>query len=127
MHMWQASVENNCYQEMPNIGWDWACSCHFRSGTKWLDHRLGALQIRGGGGGGRQNAATRRNMRREERVTVQGPVKEQQPDGMSHRGGHTGQQALHIHTSRSAYALLMPTPPPPRARRQTLHMGILPS
>ena len=35
---------------------------------------------------GRQNAATRRNMRREERVTVQGPVKEQQPDGMSHRG-----------------------------------------
>ena len=27
-------------------------------------------------------------MRREERVTVQGPVKEQQPDGMSHRGVH---------------------------------------
>ena len=25
-------------------------------------------------------------MRREERVTVQGSVKEQQPDGMSHRG-----------------------------------------
>ena len=25
-------------------------------------------------------------MRREERVTVQGPVKKQQPDGMSHRG-----------------------------------------
>ena len=25
-------------------------------------------------------------MRREERVTVQGPVKEHQPDGMSHRG-----------------------------------------
>ena len=36
---------------------------------------------------GRQKAATRRNMQREERVTVQGPVKEQQPDGMSHRGG----------------------------------------
>ena len=34
----------------------------------------------------RQKAVTRRNMRREERVTVQGPVKEQQPDGMSHRG-----------------------------------------
>ena len=30
-------------------------------------------------------------MRREERVTVQGPVKEQQPDGMSHRGGGGGQ------------------------------------
>ena len=29
-------------------------------------------------------------MRREERVTVQGPVKEQQPDGMSHRGGSWG-------------------------------------
>ena len=28
-------------------------------------------------------------MRREERVTVQGPVKEQQPDGMSHRGGRS--------------------------------------
>ena len=36
---------------------------------------------------GRQNAATRRNMRREDRVTVQGPVKKQQPDGMSHTGG----------------------------------------
>ena len=29
-------------------------------------------------------------MRREERVTVQGPVKKQQPDGMSHRGGGGG-------------------------------------
>ena len=38
------------------------------------------------GRSGRQNAATRRNMRREERVTVQGLVKEQQPDGMSHGG-----------------------------------------
>ena len=28
---------------------------------------------------------TRRNMRGEEQVTVQGPVKEQQPDGMTHR------------------------------------------
>ena len=38
------------------------------------------------GRSGRQKVATRRNMRREERVTVQGPVKEQQRDGMSHRG-----------------------------------------
>ena len=38
------------------------------------------------GRSGRQNAATRRNMRREERVTVQGPVKEQPPNGMPHRG-----------------------------------------
>ena len=42
------------------------------------------------GRSGRQKAATRRNMRREERVTVQGPVKEQQPDGMSHGGGGGG-------------------------------------
>ena len=39
------------------------------------------------GRSGRQNAATRRNMRRDEWMTVQGPVKKQQPDGMSHRGG----------------------------------------
>ena len=39
------------------------------------------------GRSGRQKAATRRNMRREERVTGQGPVKE--PDGMSHRGAWT--------------------------------------
>ena len=42
------------------------------------------------GRSGRQKVATRRNMRREERVTVQGPVKEQQPDGMSHRGEGEG-------------------------------------
>ena len=38
------------------------------------------------GRSGRQKAATRCNMRRQEQVTVQGPVTEQQPDGMSHRG-----------------------------------------
>ena len=42
------------------------------------------------GRSGRQNAAARRNMRRDERVTVQGPVKEPQPDGMSHGGGGGG-------------------------------------
>ena len=42
------------------------------------------------GRSGRQNAATQRNMRREERVTVQGPVKKQQPDGMSPRGAGDG-------------------------------------
>ena len=40
------------------------------------------------GRGGRQNAATQRSVRREERVTVHSPVKKQQPDGMSHRGGY---------------------------------------
>ena len=39
---------------------------------------------------GRQKAATRHNMRREERVTVQGPVKQQKSDGMSHRAFATG-------------------------------------
>ena len=51
------------------------------------------------GRSGRQNAATQRNMRREERVTVQGPVKEQQPDGMSHGGGNEAE------TTRSKIAV----------------------
>ena len=38
------------------------------------------------GRSGRQNAAPRRNMRRDDRVTVQGPVKEQR-DGLSHGAG----------------------------------------
>ena len=50
------------------------------------DCRLPVLS-RSTGRSGRKKAATQRNMRREERVTVQGPVKEQQPDGMSHGGG----------------------------------------
>ena len=43
----------------------------------------------------------RRNMRKGERVTVQGPVKKQQPDGMSHGGGEEA----------GAAALLLPTHP----------------
>ena len=39
---------------------------------------------------GRQNAATRRSTRREERGTVQGPVKKPQPDRMSRGGGGGG-------------------------------------
>ena len=39
------------------------------------------------GRSGRQNAVTRRSTRRAERVTVQGPVKKQQPDGVSTGGG----------------------------------------
>ena len=43
-------------------------------------------------------------MRRAERVTVQGPIKEQQPDGMSHGGMMVGscrhlQQPLERHVS----------------------------
>ena len=76
------------------------------------------------GRSGRQKAATRRNMRREERVTVQGPVKEHQPDGMSHGGSGKG-----AHTSGPFLAVLErpytvgggggkpppgpPSPPPP--------------
>ena len=41
--------------------------------------------------------ATRRSMRREERVTVQGPVKRQQPDGMSHGGGVGGSEAPKVY------------------------------
>ena len=33
-------------------------------------------------------------MRREEWVTVQGPVKKQQPDGMSHTGGGGGRKLV---------------------------------
>ena len=39
-------------------------------------------------------------MRREARVTVQGPVKKQQPDGMSHRGGGGAYPSL-VRTCRS--------------------------
>ena len=56
------------------------------SGTKPPPHTQGIFRLIQNQGGGGQNAATRRNMRREERVTVQGPVKKQQPDGMSHGG-----------------------------------------
>ena len=49
-------------------------------------HERGNDTSKSTGRSSRQNTATRRNMRREERVTVQGPVKEQRPDGMSHGG-----------------------------------------
>ena len=54
------------------------------------------------GRSGRQNAATRRNMRREEPVTVQGPVKEQQPDGMSHRGVNRSCETIAMTLSASS-------------------------
>ena len=52
------------------------------------------------GRSGRQNAATRRNTRRGEQVTVQGPVKKQDPDGMSHRGGGGGNWNLTLESER---------------------------
>ena len=61
------------------------------------------------GRSGRQKAATRRNMRREERVTVQAPVKKQQPDGMSHKGA----QGSWAHPCARSAAVLQPRPRPP--------------
>ena len=55
------------------------------------------------GRSGRQKAVTRRNMQREERVTVQGPVKEQQPDGMSHRGEGGGHKCPSVGTCGCTY------------------------
>ena len=79
-----------------------------RGATEWV---VGNVSVSGDergndtskstGRSGRQKVATRRNMRREERVTVQGPVKEQQPDGMSHRGWHL-HSAAHLFPDRKA-------------------------
>ena len=65
------------------------------------------------GRSGRQNTAPRRNMRREERVTVQGPVKEQQPDGMSHRGGAGGASLPSKDALGGGGGNPSPLPPPP--------------
>ena len=77
------------------------------------DPPVGRGRLRGGGGGtgrsGRQKAATRPNMRR---VTVQGPVKKQQPDGMSHRGdSFVGEGGMFL----------------PRLTMATLRLGACPS
>ena len=48
------------------------------------------------GRSGRQKAATRRSTRREERVTVQGPVKKQQCDGISQREGHLNLRSQYL-------------------------------
>ena len=71
------------------------------------------------GRSGRQNAAPRRNMRREERVTVEGPVKEQQPDGMSHGGGMDPCPPPPLKSSPAHPPPLRPEPswhPPPHPR-----------
>ena len=52
-------------------------------------------------------------MRREERVTVQGPVKKQQPDGVSHRGCLAHQQgACVFHVPASPGGFHCPSSPP---------------
>ena len=70
-------------------------SCHIQHspGTPTTGlHERGNDTSRSTGRSGRQKAATRRNMRREERVTVQAPVKKQQPDGMLHMGRMGGRE-----------------------------------
>ena len=62
-------------------------------------------------------------MRRDERVTVQGPVKEQQPDGMSHRGATPPPLLMH--------SCCLPPPRPPGTARAAgdpgHHPGHLPA
>ena len=53
------------------------------------------------GRGGRQNALTRCSTRREQQVTVQGPGKDLQPNGMSHWGGrHVRQSVISVTVQR---------------------------
>ena len=64
-------------------------------------------------------------MRREERVTVQGPVKEQQPDGMSHRGGGEGGRRQPTKAPHDVGGQTVPVPPLPTERREA-HEGHAP-
>ena len=73
--------------------------------------------LRSTGRSSRQNAATRRCTRREQRVTVQGPVKKLQPDGMSHRGWGGGGHII-IHNSSAG------PPSPVVGRRWKLIRGV---
>ena len=78
----------------------------------------------------RMQKAARRNMRREEWVTVHGPVKKQQPDGMSHRGWAGGGcppgTCFNFHSDGGGPLPLgppaplpwTPSPPPPSAQVQ---------
>ena len=66
-----------------------------------------------GRSGRQKKAAPRRNMRRDERVTVQGPVKKQQPDGMSHRG----RQFRCLHTKRPSHSFDRDEPGGSQCRR----------
>ena len=62
------------------------------------------------GRSGRQNAATRHSMQREERVTIQGPLKIQQPDGMSHGGGVSGEMAGKSASSLQSLIIILLAP-----------------
>ena len=60
--------------------------CLLRVRNKGPESEVATQIVPSWGGGAEKMSATQCNMRREERVTVQGPVKIQKPDGMSHRG-----------------------------------------
>ena len=95
---WTAKTVKRHWQQpaQPQSANYWAPLTRKRHTSRHIQHspgtpttglrECGTDTSRSTGRSGRQNAATRRNMRREERVTVQGPVKKQQPDGMPHRG-----------------------------------------
>ena len=69
----------------PECAGEWAAKAEKRTPQQTAQPPLGSANAETTPAG-TQAAATRRNMRREERIIVQGPVKKQQPDGMSHRG-----------------------------------------
>ena len=69
----------------------------------------GSDTSRNTGNRGRQNAATRRSAQREERPTVQGPVKKPQPNGISHGGGGVQHMAAQLEVPN-------PTQPNPGVR-----------
>ena len=91
----RAAPSNLC-----EVGPEGALCCGWaHCGTRLDQSYEGEDGVRGGGGGGNQEDEERGDDEEEEnkgeagggggeRVTVQGPVKKQQPDGMSHRGGN---------------------------------------
>ena len=102
--------------------WDWGRPCDAvwgqGGGTTPSTPTLGPRQCEPDTSGitgpsGRQNTVPRRNMQREDRVTVQGPVKRQQPDGMSDGGGGGGLRCACAWRGRSGGR----PPPPPRPPR----------
>ena len=98
----------------PTIGRRWRANgtpCHIQHSPNTPNTGLcerGNDTSKSTGRNGRQKAATRRNMQREERVTVQGPVKEQQPDRMSHKGVGSAVMGVRVRLSHCSH-----NPPPP--------------
>ena len=78
----------------PERGGEWATETIKRPAQPPVRQLLGPADAgttpQGTLGCGRQNAVTRRSTRREEGVTVQGPVQKLQRDGTSHRGSLEG-------------------------------------